>query len=107
MSISVAPSPRLRSLLPVLVMLGLCLYFSFYLVFGPRGYLALDRLENDYSAQRAELDVLQTARKQLESDVHLMHPDSLDADMADEQARRILGYTKNDEIVIYLDTRKS
>lgn len=105
MNVSVATSPRLRSYMPVLIMLGLCLYFSFYLIFGPRGYLALDRLESEFVEQSASYDDLKELRETIEADVKLMRPDHLDADMADEQARRILGYAKPDEIIIPLTTQ--
>lgn len=103
MNIPVTHSPRLRSLMPALIMFGLCLYFSFYLVFGPRGYLSLERLEDNMNVQNAVHDDLQQIREKLEANVRLMRPDSLDPDMADEQVRRILGYGKKDEVVIYLN----
>jgi len=84
-------------------MLGLCLYFSFYLIFGPRGYLALQRIEQTLAVKSLAHSELKSKREALESDVKLMRPNSLDSDMADEQARRTLGYLKSDEIVIDLD----
>lgn len=102
MNIPVTPSPRLRSAMPTLIMLGLCLYFSFYLVFGPRGYLNLQRIEETLGVKSMAHAELKKQREALEKDVRLMRPNSLDPDMADEQARRILGYNKPDEIVIDL-----
>jgi len=96
------PTLRLRSAMPTLIMAALCLYFSFYLLFGPRGYLALERIEDTLVQKSIEHTELQTKRESLESDVKLMRPNSLDADMAEEQARLTLGYTKKDEIVINL-----
>ena len=96
------PTLRLRSAMPTLIMAALCLYFSFYLLFGPRGYLALQRLEETLSVKSAEHEELLNKRTALESDVKLMRPNSLDADMAEEQARLTLGYTKKDEIIINL-----
>lgn len=100
MNIPVAHSPRLRSLMPALIMFGLCLYFSFYLVFGPRGYLSLERLEDNVNVQSAVHEDLKHIRENLELNVRLMRPDSLDPDMADEQVRRMLGYGKKDEIIL-------
>lgn len=105
MNIPVAHSPRLRSMMPGLILFGLCLYFSFYLVFGPRGLLSLERLEDDVNVHSAAHDDLKHAREILEANVRLMRPDSLDPDMADEQVRRILGYGKKDEVVIYINNR--
>ena len=96
------PTLRLRSAMPTLIMAALCLYFSFYLLFGPRGYLALQRIQDTLVTKSVEHTELQTKRESLESDVKLMRPNSLDADMAEEQARLTLGYTKKDEIIINL-----
>lgn len=100
---SAAPTHRLRSTLPGLILAALCLYFSFYLVFGPRGYLALQRIQETYQARKIEHAELAKTSEKLEAHVKLMRPNSLDPDMAEEQARRVLGYTRPDEIVIDLD----
>ena len=81
---------------------ALCLYFSFYMLFGPRGYLALQRIEETAVIKAIEQGELLNKRKTLEADVKLMRPNSLDSDMAEEQARKTLGYIKPDEIVINL-----
>lgn len=96
------PTLRLRSAMPTLIMGALCLYFSFYLLFGPRGYLALQRIQETAAVKSVEHEKLVTRREALETDVKLMGPNSLDPDMAEEQARRTLGYIKKDEIVIPL-----
>lgn len=97
-----APSPRLRHFAPTLVMAAFGLYFAFYLLFGPHGYLALQRLEEKHEVTKREYAMLKTQREALEANVKLMRPNSLDRDMADEQTRRVLGYAKPDEIVIDL-----
>jgi cell division protein FtsB len=93
---------RLRSVMPTMIMGALCLYFSFYLLFGPRGYLALQRIQETSAIKAVENQELVNRRQSLESDVKLMRPNSLDADMAEEQARKTLGYVKPNEIVINL-----
>ncbi|MDB5478548.1 MAG: septation ring formation regulator EzrA [Alphaproteobacteria bacterium] len=83
-------------------MSALCLYFSFYLLFGPRGYLGLQHIQQNHAVKLAQNEELKSKREALEADVNLMRPGSVDPDMADEQARKVLGYTKADEIVINL-----
>lgn len=83
-------------------MVILCVYFAFYLVFGPRGLLALQRMDATHEAKHQEYETIKTQRENLEADVKLMRPDSLDPDMADEQARKALGYAKPDEIILDL-----
>lgn len=89
--------------MPSLIMGALCLYFSFYLLFGPRGYLALQRLQDTAATKSVAHHELLDRRQSLEADVKLMRPSSLDPDMAEEQARRTLGYVKKNEIVIKLN----
>ena len=49
---------------------------------------------------RAIQDELDLQRRGLENRVMLLSPSSLDADMLDERARFLLGYTRPDEYVI-------
>ena len=84
-------------------MLVLAFYFAFYMVFGPRGLLALHRMEKQLQAAQSEHEKLVTQRESLEKDVKLMRPDSLDPDMAEEQARKNLGYTRPEEIIVPLE----
>jgi len=65
--------------------------------------VALNRLDVEVVHKRAEYAELKEKRQKIEANVHLMRPNSLDPDMADEQVRRSLGYTRPDEIVIHLN----
>lgn len=94
--------PRLRHFAPTLVMGAFGLYFAFYMLFGPHGYLALQRLQGRQMTAEHEFNLLKTKREALDGDVKLMRPSSLDRDMADEQTRRVLGYAQQDEVVIDL-----
>ncbi len=101
-----APTPsglRLRHWAVGMILPLLCLYFAFYLVFGPRGLIAWHRIEARLQNTQMTYDGLLAQRQALEADVKLMRPNSLDPDMADEQARKTLGYNKPDEIVIDLN----
>lgn len=80
-----------------------CFYFAFYLFFGPNGVLALGRVGVELAEKQAELAILSEKHAKLASDIALMRPDNLDRDMADEQVRKTLGYTKPDEIVIHFN----
>lgn len=94
------PPLQLRRFVVPIVMLVLAFYFAFYMVFGPRGLLALQRAEAELQAAQRHHSTLKARREALEHNVRLMRPDSLDPDMAEEQARRNLGYTRRDEIII-------
>jgi cell division protein FtsB len=103
MNLPLAHNAKLRSSLPSLILAALCFYFAFYLIFGGRGLVALGRLEDTSAQRKTEYAELKDRRGRIEANVHLMRPNSLDPDMADEQVRRGLGYTKPDEIVIHLN----
>ena len=98
-----AAGPRLRHWAAGMILPVLCLYFAFYLVFGPRGLIAWHRIDAQLQQTQSAYDALLAKRQALEADVKLMRPDSLDPDMAEEQARKTLGYTKSGEAVIDLD----
>ena len=72
----------------------------FYLVFGPRGLLAMSRISDELHMTQEVYNELRTEREALEADVKLMNPNNLDPDMAEERARKTLGYTKPEEIII-------
>jgi cell division protein FtsB len=93
---------KLRRFVVPMIMLVMAFYFAFYMVFGPRGLLALHRMEAELQAAKMEHANLLARREALDKDVKLMRPDSLDPDMADEQARRGLGYTRPDDIIVPL-----
>lgn len=96
------PPLRLRRLVMPAVMLVLAFYFAFYMVFGPRGLLALHRVQAELHQTKIDHQKLVDKRKALEKDVKLMRPDSLDPDMAEEQARKTLGYTRPEEVIVPL-----
>ena len=63
------------------------------------GHQLSHKIEN----ARAELDVVHATRLKLERNVKLMRSDSLDLDLLDEQARRLLGYADKDEKIYNLN----
>lgn len=91
---------HLRRNLPLLVGLSLFLYFSYHGVFGERSYARLSTLENTLHIKSMQLAALDARRGDLEGRVMLMRPDTLSADMVDEQVRQILGYQSEDELAL-------
>ena len=78
-------------------------YLGFHAVSGDRGLYALFRETRKLDALNAQLAEVRGQRLALEHKVKLLSGQSLDLDMLDEQVRRILGMTSNDEIVYFLD----
>ncbi len=79
---------------------ALFFYFAFFTINGERGlrrYLHL-RQEIEYAEQVAAKYSQEKA--QLEEKIKLMSSSSLDLDMLDERARKVLNLVKKDEFVI-------
>ncbi len=90
----------LKKNLPVLAGISLCLYFSYHTAFGERSYQRLSDLSLTTKQQTLQLQALKTKTSQLEQKVSMMRIESLSADMVEEQARYILGYNYDDEIIL-------
>jgi cell division protein FtsB len=87
-------------------LLVLCAYFAYHALSGDRGLWALIKLKKENQEAHTELETIQAERQGLERRVEHMRPESLDLDLADEQARKALGYTKPDEEIYYLKDGK-
>lgn len=81
-------------------------YFLFHGLMGERGLFALNHMQYKLAAAKAELQKTKDARMVLEARTRLLRPDHLDLDMLDERARAQLGYTKPNEYVILLDSKR-
>ena len=81
-------------------------FVLFYLVShalsGERGLYVLLREQSRLEQLHSELDTVIAKRKSLEHKTDLMRSESLDRDLLDEQAHRVLGYAAKDEMVIPL-----
>jgi len=96
---------RIRARHVVGPVIGVCAvgYFAYHAVHGGRGLLAWQVLEQRVAELRADAAAVRTHRRALEHRVRLLHPGSLDADMLDESARRMLNYGHPDELVIVIE----
>lgn len=78
-------------------------YFVYHAITGNRGLLAFITLSQQIEQKSEELAVIRVERLNLEHRVTLMRPNSLDLDLVDEQARRLLGYAAPTEKVVFLN----
>lgn len=88
--------------LKLIVAVMLIGYFSYHLVTGQRGLIAWQDVSQRLDENKARLAALQSQQENLEKRARLLRGDNLDLDMAEEQARRTLGYTEPGEKVILL-----
>ncbi len=91
-----------RILGPLLFALA-AFYLGYHVVNGERGLYAYYKQSRTLEAQEKELARLQAKRGELENRVALMSDDSLDSDLLDEQARRLLGVSKESEIILLVE----
>lgn len=92
----------------VVSVVGACIvgYFLYHTVEGERGWVAQMRLQNETKAAEENLANLRKEREALEHRVKLIRPESIDPDLLEEEARKSLGYTKPNEIVILTPEEK-
>ena len=81
---------------------GACIvgYFLYHTVQGDHGWMAMLRLQNQVAVAKDNLTKLQKEHQELDHRVQLMRPDHLDPDLLDEQSRKMLDYSKPNEVII-------
>lgn len=77
-------------------------YFAYYAVEGDRGLRAYFALKLQTEMARDEFAALRHDRKKLEHRVSLLKSESLDLDMLEERARKVLDKVHEDDFVILL-----
>lgn len=101
-----APKLKRQRLWPVVALILICVYFAFHTLFGSRGYYQLKKLEVQEKTLATHHQALKKDEIVLKTKVDMMRPEHLDADMAEELARKNLGFTRPDEIVVDLVPEK-
>ncbi len=91
---------NIRSLLLSLACAGIICYFGYHMISGGRGILAFFKLSSQISSTQSELELVRMERLDLEHNANLLKSESLDLDLLEEQAKKILGFAKPQEIVI-------
>lgn len=93
---------RQRLLLFLCVGIILLCYFFYHGIQGKRGYHRLVTVEQELKQTRATLEQWQEKNKTLQNRIFLLQDDHLDLDLLEERVRFMLGYTGENEAVIYL-----
>ncbi|MEL6477844.1 MAG: septum formation initiator family protein [Pseudomonadota bacterium] len=69
-------------------------------LYGGHGLAALQDAREREAEMQADLAALRAERERLANLVDRLGPNNLDLDLLDERARRVLGYTRGDELII-------
>ena len=80
--------------------LALMAYFGFAAIQGNSGHFRRNQVNAEVKKLHQELALLQTRRAYLENKTHRLSDGYLDLDLLDQQARKILGMAREDEIII-------
>ena len=78
----------------------LCLYFSFHLLFGERGYLKLVSLSYQHEVALLEYEDIKKEREALETKVVGMRSDTIDVDLLEERVQIMLGVLPENAFVL-------
>ncbi len=103
MSVAMWREVRLRArhvVWPVLAV-SVLVYVAYHGIHGDRGLIAWRAYQQEVATARDDLAKAEAEREALAQQVMLLHPESVDPDMLDEWARRLLNYGLPDEIVIF------
>jgi cell division protein FtsB len=82
-------------------------YFLFCTLTGPKGLIEYFSLKNEIAGREALKKELSSKAKSQQNKVDGMSLNSLDIDLVDEQARKVLGYSGKNEVVIYQEKDSS
>lgn len=98
----ISASKGARRLLPLAVFVLVIAYLVFNATYGNRGMLALDVVERQVAQHEVELADLAGQRQVLEHRVGLLGggDNYLDTDILEEEARRVLGWSRADEVIV-------
>lgn len=91
---------RFQYVIGPVIAVSLLAYFVYHIIQGERGVLAWRRLKQQISVAELKLNTVKSEQHAMEQRVLLMRPDSLDADMLEEQAKQKLNFAYKDEIII-------
>lgn len=82
------------------LLIALVTYLTFAALQGEYGLLRLIQIEIQEARMRAELAELRTERAVIFNKTSRLSEVDLDLDLLDEQARKVLGLARGDEIII-------
>ena len=100
MGIALGINRRLRPALLPFLGIAAVIYFGYHFVEGQRGLMAWLTLAEQIEMAETELQTLKLESAETGHRVALLSPNGLDTDMLDERARKILGLSRKDEIIL-------
>lgn len=95
-------SPRFKvgTIIKIAAILTVFCYIIFHIVYGDRGVISLLQYNKKYQKALSELELTKIERQKLQNKVELLKTDSIDVDLLEEQAKKSLSVTKENETII-------
>lgn len=93
-------TPFKKALGPVFAFL-ITFYFVYHIFQGERGVISWFVLSKKVQDEEEKLKQLLVQKEQIERRVSLLNPNSIDLDLLEELARKLLNYSKKNEIIVY------
>ena len=93
---------RFRPYFPTAALALLIFYFGFHAFTGDRGLLTSRQRNVALAEKTRELELLRAQRQDLEARAKLLRDSSLSADLLEERARSLLGFSDPKDYVIRL-----
>jgi cell division protein FtsB len=97
---------RFKTVGIISIIVGLILYFIYHAISGDSGILAFIHWKNQHDKIKEKYEDLKSERLQLEHKVNLLRSKSLDLDLLEEQAKKVLSYAKDNEEIYYNSNNK-
>ncbi len=82
------------------VCLALLGFFGWHGVYGKRSISSQQVLLHQVAELEEKRDAIRARRETIEARVTLLRPQSIDPDMLEEMARKMLGFARSNEIVV-------
>ena len=84
----------------LMIFVVLFFYFGYNAFYGERGFRKYMYLKNEIEYARSMAEHYQQKKNDLNEEVRLLSPSSLDLDMLDERARTVLNLVGDHELII-------
>ncbi len=83
------------------------LYFIFFTIFGQKGLIKYFNFKEEIASRENVKQELLNKMEAKKNMVQGMNSETIDIDLLDEQARKVLGYAGKNEVVIYQDKKEA
>jgi len=95
-----SPKFKLGTIIKITAVLIIFGYVIFHIVYGDRGVISLLQYNKKFEKTLSELESAKIERQKLQNKVQLLKTDSIDVDLLEEQAKKNLSITKENEVVV-------